>query len=58
MIVFLVPVVAYVTRKVSSCTCPHRDIISVSSIFFVVVPVDTFAWMEATWFGTVIFDLA
>ena len=57
MIVFLVPVVAYMTRKVSSYyMLLIGTIISVSSIFFVVVPVDTFAWMEATWFGTVIFD--
>lgn len=57
MIVFLVPVVAYLTRKVSSYwMLLIGTVISVGSIFFVVVPVDTFAWMETTWLGTVIYD--
>lgn len=57
MIVFLVPVVAYMTRKVSSYwMLLIGTVISVGSIFFVVVPVETFAWLEHTWLGTVIYD--
>jgi POT family proton-dependent oligopeptide transporter len=56
-IVFLVPVIAYLTRKVSSYwMLLIGTVISVGSIFFVVVPIDTFAWMETTWLGTVIYD--
>jgi POT family proton-dependent oligopeptide transporter len=57
MIVFLVPLFAAMTRKVSSYwMLLVGTVISVVSIIFVILPPETFAWMGDTWLGTVIFD--
>ena len=57
MIVFLVPVIAFMTRKISSYKMLLiGTVISVASVLFVVVPIETFAWLEDTWLGTFIFD--
>ncbi|MBT8045222.1 MAG: hypothetical protein KJO79_09755, partial [Verrucomicrobiae bacterium] len=57
IIVFLVPVIAYLTRKVRSYwLLLIGTIVSVASVAIVVVPPETFAWMENTWFGIIVYD--
>ncbi len=57
MIVFLVPVIAYFTRKIRSYwMLLVGTIISVSSIFFVVITPDNFNWMIDSWFGSIVFE--
>lgn len=57
IIIFLVPVVAYLTRKVRSYwLLLVGTIISVASVFFVVIPPEAFAVLTDTWFGIVVFE--
>lgn len=57
IIVFLVPAVAYLTRKVRSYwLLLIGTIVSVASIGLVVVPSEVFAGLEHTWFGVVVFE--
>lgn len=57
IIVFLVPVVAYLTRKVRSYwLLLVGTIVSVASVAFVVIPPEVFAGLTDTWFGVVVFD--
>ncbi|HAN31436.1 MAG TPA: hypothetical protein DCQ06_07545 [Myxococcales bacterium] len=57
MIVFLVPVIAFLTRKVSSYKMLLiGTVISVGSVLLVVFPPETFAGLTDSWLGTIIFD--
>ncbi|MFZ9886658.1 MAG: MFS transporter [Myxococcota bacterium] len=57
MIVFLVPVFAFITRKVTSYwMLLVGTLISVGSIFFVLLPPSTFAGLTDSWLGTIVFD--
>ena len=57
IIVFLVPVIAYLTRRVRSYwLLLIGTIISVGSVFLVVLPPEMLAGLTDTWFGAVIFD--
>ena len=57
IIVFLVPVVAYLTRKVRSYwLLLVGTIITVASVAFVVIPPQVFAGLTDTWFGVMVFD--
>lgn len=57
IIVFLVPVVAYLTRKVKSYwLLLIGTIVSVASVGLVVVPPEMFAGLTDTWFGVVVFE--
>ncbi|NWK55518.1 MFS transporter [Verrucomicrobiaceae bacterium N1E253] len=57
LIVFLVPVVAYLTRKVRSYwLLLVGTIVSVASVVFVVLPPEVFAGLADTWFGIVVYE--
>jgi len=57
IIIFLVPVIAYLTRKVRSYwLLLVGTIISVLSVGIVVLPSEVFAWLTDTWFGVVVYE--
>ncbi|MCP5536035.1 MAG: MFS transporter [Akkermansiaceae bacterium] len=57
LIVFLVPVIAYLTRKVRSYwLLLIGTIISVASVGIVMVPPDVFAWLTDSWLGVMVYD--
>lgn len=57
IIVFLVPVVAYLTRKVRSYwLLLVGTIISVASVGLVVIPPEVFSGLTDTWFGVVVYE--
>ncbi|GEM_PF-171353 len=57
IIIFLVPVIAYLTRKVRSYwLLLVGTIISVVSVVFVVLPPEIYSGLTDTWFGIVVFE--
>jgi dipeptide/tripeptide permease len=57
IVVFLVPVIAYLTRRVRSYwMLLIGTLISVGSITLVIIPPETMSWLVDTWFGAVVFD--
>ena len=57
IIVFLVPVIAYLTRRVRSYwLLLVGTVIAVLSVLFVVIPPEMFAGLTDTWFGIIVFE--
>ncbi len=57
MIVFLVPLVAALTKKISSYTMMFwGTLISALAVFIAAIPPDYFAFLTDTWFGELVYD--
>ncbi len=57
LIVFLVPLVAAITRKIKSFPMLFSGIlISSASVFIAAIPLDFFSFLNDTWFSTLVYD--